>query len=233
MFLANLNLVLGCLLPPTPNGLVPDATFNLISCQPNSTQDYNPHAQLLGKGPTCCLQALKKKQSKIKIAHCSPSIPSVKQTKLSSPKKDIQFDFRKPTPTTVAADLKNSISTLLIAGQPTSTIRSCILGPKKTSRELLRFKQKINKSIFNVLTSGNLDYQLCNLAINYACDKANDHLFFEPPSNKMNKEHDLEGCSDEEVDDPLDQEESEWDHRPAYHGHPAIFPLVPNTSSTS
>ncbi|KAI9609726.1 hypothetical protein PSHT_11822 [Puccinia striiformis] len=24
----------------------------------------------------------------------------------------------------------------------------------------------------------------------------------------MNKEHDLEGCSDEEVDDPLDQEET-------------------------
>ncbi|KAI7947595.1 hypothetical protein MJO28_009503 [Puccinia striiformis f. sp. tritici] len=103
--------------------------FNLISCQPNSAQYYNPQAHLSWKRPTRHSRAWKKNQSKI---------------------EDQRFRVE-------------------LSDQPRDS------------------------------------------AVDYACDKANGHLFSQPPSEEITNECDFEDCSDKEVDDPLDQEESEWD----------------------
>ncbi|KAI9609802.1 hypothetical protein KEM48_002717 [Puccinia striiformis f. sp. tritici PST-130] len=215
MFLADLNLVLGCLRASDSYEPAMVGNFNLTAFQ---QQYHNIPSQSMWKRPT-----------------------NLKQTELDSRTNEhtVRFpQFQRPANIYDRRNRPQELSHKTTHRRPaTSTIMSSVTGPKKTSRELLRLKQKINRSIFDILKSGNLDRLRINkvnmtisdilasgnprsfeepheqhlyleLLDQQPPDSASDvHVFMERPGDGMDDGQYGQAHSDEEINETLDQEE--------------------------
>ncbi|KAI7936530.1 hypothetical protein MJO29_015833 [Puccinia striiformis f. sp. tritici] len=179
LFLADLNLVLGCLPSPTDNR--PTLAFNQIGISQNPHLSAY-HQQPSWNRPTNRSRAWKEKYSKTrsdrshKPCHTQRSVPSSTLQELTS------------NPKAYSARLPLSQRPAPIRGHP----------ERHTRRQISQSARHI--------TAGS------RLLITRARQPTSTR-FLERPGEKMDEDQYREAHSDEETDETLDQEESEWDDR--------------------
>ncbi|POW21219.1 hypothetical protein PSHT_02694 [Puccinia striiformis] len=256
MFLADLNLVLGCLPPPTLYEPAMVGNFNLTAFQ---QQYHNIPSQSMWKRPTHRSKAWKKTRSRHshqfleKTPHLPLHVSSVKQTELDSRTNEhtVRFpQFQRPaniydrrnrpqelshkTTHRRPANINNHVERY----RPEENVQRATQVEAKDQQVDFRYSEEREPRSFedqqgqhdNFRYSGKreprsfeepheqhlylelLD-QPPDSAVNYADDTADVHVFMERPGDGMDDGQYGQAHSDEEINETLDQEESEWDDR--------------------
>ncbi|POV95294.1 hypothetical protein PSTT_16336 [Puccinia striiformis] len=198
LFLADLNLVLGCLPSPTDNR--PTLAFNQIGISQNPHLSAY-HQQPSWNRPTNRSRAWKEKYSKtVQTDLTNLVIPSV--LFLQAHYRSLPVTQKHIQPASLLANgllLSVAIQNVTRAG--------------KSLRVLDMYRQTITLNIYKILMCGILDYHGGLSAADHPSKTADKHSFLERPGEKMDEDQYREAHSDEETDETLDQEESEWDDR--------------------
>ncbi|KAH9447411.1 hypothetical protein MJO28_015532 [Puccinia striiformis f. sp. tritici] len=213
LFLADLNLVLGCLPSPTDNR--PTLAFNQIGISQNPHLSAY-HQQPSWNRPTNRSRAWKEKYSKTrsdrshKPCHTQRSVPSSTLQELTS------------NPKAYSARLPLSQRPAPIRGHPERHTRRQISQsarhvqtndhPQHLQDSYVRDPRLYVKTPRANFQPEYLDHGGLSAA-DHPSKTADKHSFLERPGEKMDEDQYREAHSDEETDETLDQEESEWDDR--------------------